>query len=42
MLKKGLVKIQFHSFESSRLKGHTCTVKARSADVEISVSVPYK
>jgi hypothetical protein len=42
MSKKGLVKIQFHSFDCSRLKGQTCNVRAISADVEILASVPYK
>lgn len=35
MAKKGLVKIQFHSFESNRIKDSTCTVRAKASDVEL-------
>lgn len=42
MQKKGIVKISFHSFVSSRLKGNTCSVKVNAADVELTATVPYK
>jgi len=39
MTKKGLVKLQLHSFESNRIKDSTCTVRAKASDVEISTQV---
>ena len=39
MAKKGLVKIQFHSFESHRIKDSTCTVRTKAADVELTSQV---
>jgi hypothetical protein len=42
MQKKGIVKINFHSFESSRLKGNTCSVRVSAADVVLTTTVPYK
>lgn len=42
MVKKGLVKIQFHSFDCTKIKDTTCKVRLRAADVELITSVPSK
>jgi hypothetical protein len=42
MVKKGLVKIQFHSFECSRIKHNICKVRLLAADVELVTQVPSK
>ena len=42
MTKKGLLKIQFHSFESSRIKDASCSVRVKSSDVELSTTVNCK
>ena len=42
MTKKGLLKIQFHSFESTRIKHPNCTVRVKSADVDLTASVNCK
>ena len=42
MAKKGLVKIQIHSFDSSRIKDPNCTVRIRCSDVELNVPVNCK
>ena len=42
MVKKGLVKLQLHSFESTKIKDVNCKVKVKASDVELVVSVPIK
>ena len=42
MAKKGLLKIHFHSFESTRIKDATCSVRVKSSDVELTTSVNLK
>lgn len=42
MVKKGLVKLQLHSFDSTRIKDVNCKVKVKASDVELVTSVPSK